>query len=73
VVDVNYHVFIKVKANNKVDELRETHTMRYLFAPEVGLICSDTGLRVQECHAFMGNQSPGFDTWTAVFIAIKDE
>jgi hypothetical protein len=66
-------VFIKDKANNKVEELRETHTMRYLFAPEIELLCDVSGLQMEQFYEFMGEQSPGFDTWTTVFIATKDK
>ena len=31
IVDVNYTVFIKVKETGKVEQLQETHQMRYLF------------------------------------------
>jgi SAM-dependent methyltransferase len=72
-VDVNYHILIRDKATGEVEELRETHTMRYLFAPEIKLLCNVSGLRMEQFYEFMGDQSPGFDTWTAIFIATKDE
>jgi SAM-dependent methyltransferase len=68
VVDVNYHVLIRDKHSGNVDELRETHKMRYLFAPEVNLLLEDAGLRLTQLREFMGEREPGFDTWTAVFI-----
>ena len=34
-VDVNYTVFIEDKSTGVVDQIRETHTMRYLFLPEL--------------------------------------
>jgi len=72
-VDVNYQVFIRDKSNDKVEELRETHTMRYLFAPEIELLCDASRLRMEQFYAFMGGQNPGFDTWTTVFITTKEE
>jgi len=44
VVDVNYHVFIRDKATQQVDELKDAHRMRYLFAPEVQLLLEAAGL-----------------------------
>lgn len=35
VVDVNYSVFIEEKATGKVEQVRESHRMRYLFLPEL--------------------------------------
>lgn len=34
-VDVNYTVFVKQKASGEISEISETHTMRYLFLPEL--------------------------------------
>jgi len=34
-VDVNYTVFIEVKKTGKVEQIQETHKMRYLFLPEL--------------------------------------
>jgi SAM-dependent methyltransferase len=72
-VDVNYRILIRDKASGKVEELRETHTMRYLFAPEIELLCNVSGMQMEQFCEFMGDRSPGFDTWTTVFIATKDE
>ena len=71
VVDVNYHVLIRDKQSGAVEELRETHKMRYLFAPEVQLLLEDAGLRLTQIREFMSEREPGFDTWTAVFIGTK--
>ena len=71
VVDVNYHVLIRDKQSGKVDELRETHKMRYLFAPEVELLLAAAGLRLTRVSEFMSAREPGFDTWNAVFVGTK--
>lgn len=34
-VDVNYDVFIKNKAENEIEQLSEMHRMRYFFLPEI--------------------------------------
>ena len=72
-VDVNYHILIRDKATGEVEELRETHTMRYLFAPEVGLLFDASCLRMKELCGFRSAQIPGFHTWNAVFIGTKEE
>lgn len=68
-VDVNYHVVIDSKATGARDELRETHTMRYLFSPEIELFLEQAGLRLADSAEFQSNRPLGFDTWSAVFVA----
>ncbi len=72
-VDVKYHVFVRDKSDGRVEELSETHTMRYLFAPEVQLLLSAAGLRTKQLHEFMSERDPGFHTWSAVFVAAREE
>jgi len=68
-VDVNYHVQIENKLSRARDELRETHTMRYLFVPEVELLLDGAGLALRDSMEFSSNRELGLDTWTAVFVA----
>jgi hypothetical protein len=60
---------VKDKASGALEELRETHTMRYLFAPEVELLLEASGLRLKKTEEFMGSGGLGFSSWTAVFLA----
>ena len=62
-VDVNYQVFIKEKNTGSVEELQETHQMRYLFQPEVDLLFADSRLKLLESREWMTKREPGFDTW----------
>src|SRR5450432_2567260 len=71
-VDVNYHVLVKDKQGGALDEFSETHTMRYLFVPEVELLLESAGLRLKDAHEFQSNRPLGFDTWTAVFVAVHE-
>jgi SAM-dependent methyltransferase len=71
VVDVNYHVLIRDKQSGAVEELRETHAMRYLFAPEVQLLLDGAGLKLLALREFMSERDPGFDTWNAVFVGAR--
>ena len=70
-VDVNYRVQITDKQDGAVQELRETHSMRYLFSPEVELLLEASGLELKASMEFMTNKPLGVDTWTAVFVATK--
>lgn len=69
VVDVNYHVFIRDKANGEAEELKETHRMRYLFRPEIEFFLAQSGLTPIDSSEWMSGKAPGFDTWGVCFLA----
>ncbi len=68
VVDVNYTLIIKDKNTQKVEELQETHRMRYLFEPEIRLFCSQTGFKLIKSFAWMRDNEPDFTTWSACYV-----
>jgi SAM-dependent methyltransferase len=68
-VDVNYHVFVKDNQSGAVEELKETHTMRYLFSPEVELLLEAAGLRLLKSEEFLTSANLTFRSWSAVFVA----
>jgi len=70
-VDVNYQVFIQDKLSGHTEQISETHTMRYLFAPEIELLFDATGLRLLQLSEFMGERDPSSETWNALFIGTK--
>lgn len=75
-VEVNYQVFIQDKASGVVEELWETHRMRYLFRPEIELFLAGNGLSITESTEWMTGKQPGFDTWGVCFITenqMRDE
>lgn len=67
-VDVNYQVFIKDKNTGAVEDIQETHTMRYLFKPEIELLFTQGDFKLIECQEWMSNHQPGFDTWGVYFV-----
>ena len=67
-VDVNYHVFITDKSSGAVEEVRETHRMRYLFRPEVDLFAHIAGLEIIETGEWITSAEPGFATWGVYFV-----
>jgi SAM-dependent methyltransferase len=69
IVDVNYQVSIRNKSDGSVEELRETHRMRYLFTPEVVCFLSQHGLKLLDSFEWMSGREPGFDTWGVCFVA----
>jgi SAM-dependent methyltransferase len=69
VVDVNYTVLVHDRKTDKRDTLRETHRMRYLFAPEIELLLSTNGMSLTASYEWMGGRPPGLHSWAACFVA----
>lgn len=67
-VDVNYQVFIKDKITGTVEELQETHKMRYLFEPEIEFLCRANQLAPIESSEWMTGNKPGLNTWGVYFV-----
>ena len=67
-VDVNCQVFIKDKMSNAVEELRETHAMRYLFKHEIDYLFDQVGIQLIDYREWMTNKVAGFDTWGIYFM-----
>lgn len=70
-VDVNYLVFIRDKASGKIDEVRESHRMRYLTLDEIQSFSREAGLRVLDAREWMTGRQPGSDTWGVCAVAGK--
>ena len=69
VVDVNYVVEVTDIASRATETLTETHTMRYLFSPEIELALETAGMKLVDANAWMSAEPPGFGSWAAVFVA----
>ena len=67
-VDVCYTVFITEKKTGAVQEIHETHTMRYLFTPELMLMLANIGFKILASEEWMTKKALGFDTWGALFV-----
>lgn len=67
-VDVCYTVFITDKISGTTQVLNETHTMRYLFSPEIEFMLSCAGFKIIAGEEWMTKKTLGFDTWGALFV-----
>ncbi len=72
VVDVNYTVFIEVKETGKVEQVRETHRMRYLFLPELENVLRGGGFQLVVPLAWMTDLPPSSDHWAGFVVASRD-
>lgn len=69
-VDVQYRICILNKADDRLEELNETHHMRYLFRPEVELLLEANDLRPVLFEEWLSGREPGFESWNVVFCVV---
>lgn len=70
-VNVNYTVFIEDKENGKVEKLRETHRMRYLFMHELDLMLHRNGFNVITRRQWMNDCDLSSTSWNGFVVANK--
>lgn len=69
IVDINYTVLVYDRKTATVETLRETHSFRYLFRPEVELLLAANGMSLVTSHEWMTDLAPGPHSWSACFVA----
>ena len=69
VVVVNYTVSIRDLQNGQATELREAHSMRYWFLPELRFLAKQAGLRIVDAGGWLAQQPPSLDDWNAWMLA----
>lgn len=69
-VDVHYAVFIQAKATGKLEQVRETHRMRYLSLPELALLRANA---FEECAtlAWMSEVPPSLRSWAGFQVLAR--
>lgn len=72
-VDVNYDIMIINKDDHTLSNIEETHRMRYLFTPEIELMLNKSGFELLDCIDCDNLRQVTFNSWTAYFIARKQE
>ena len=68
-VAVDYEIFIRDKVSGDIERINETHSMRYLFAPEVDLLLREHGMQPIHSEEWMTGKPIGSDSWGACFVA----
>jgi SAM-dependent methyltransferase len=68
IVEVNYSLFVKDLNNGAIEELKETHRMRYLFETEIALLLKQTGLQSSVYGEWMTSKTPGLNSWSVYCI-----
>ncbi|HBT61438.1 MAG TPA: SAM-dependent methyltransferase [Elusimicrobia bacterium] len=67
-VEVKYQLRIKWKTTGKREEVRETHLMRYVFAPEIARLAQDCGFKVLSAVEWLTGRPLGRRVWSACFV-----
>ena len=71
VVDVHFQVLAQSGLEGPWQELSETHSMRYLFLPELEYFLHRAGLKLVATEEFLTGGPLGEHTWNATLIARK--
>lgn len=70
-VEVNFEVAITAKSDASLRTLHETHTMRYLFLPEVKALLAQTGFTLLCAEEWLSGHPPSINTWNVCCVARK--
>ena len=70
-VDVNYTVFISPKGDNQTQTIKESHHMRYFFAPELRLLLENSGFELISLVEWITGDEPSFDSWSSTVVAVR--
>ncbi len=68
-VEVNYQIFLSSRDGLTHNHFRETHSMRYLFQPEVKAFLENNQFKLLQCREWITNNTPGFDSWNVYFLS----
>ena len=68
VVDVNYIIKIQDKKTGNEENIKETHSMRYLFTPEIELFIKIADFKLIDSHEWLSGKIPSDGTWSVSFI-----
>lgn len=71
-VDVNYTIFATEKRSGDIEQIRETHCMRYLFLNEIDRLLAGAGFSRVRVEEWMTGVEPSIDTWGVCVVARKD-
>jgi SAM-dependent methyltransferase len=71
IVAVHYQLLVIDKQSHQVEEVVETHSMRYFFQPEIEPILSAEGFELVEFSAWPDGSLPSPDTWGVAVVAKK--
>jgi len=69
VVDVNYEVMVINKKTGKVQVIKEVHSMRYFFRPELEILLEEAGFKLVDNIDCRTLGATDYSSWTSYFVA----
>ena len=69
-MDVNYTILIREKNTDKVEEIKETHKILYLFQTEVDQMLSLSELSLINAQEWLSSSELSFSAWNGCFVAV---
>jgi SAM-dependent methyltransferase len=70
IVDVHYTLFIEERASGTIARLQETHSMRYLFLPELCELAAEW-FEPLDSRAWLADSPPDTSTWSAFTTMVR--
>ena len=71
VVHVNYEINIVDKVTSREQNIKERHSMRYFFIPELSYFLKTAGFTVDSYYEWKRHDRPNTDSWNVVIVAKK--
>lgn len=70
-VDVNYEIIVEEKSSAHFATIKETHSVRYFFKPEIELLFEKFGLEMLAAEEWLTGKEIGSNTFGVCFVAKK--
>lgn len=67
-VDVHYQILDLNNKNSQFNSLKELHSMRYYFKPEIQFFCQLSSFELLGSYAWLTEEYPSEDNWGACFV-----
>ncbi|MBF0312221.1 MAG: methyltransferase domain-containing protein [Oligoflexia bacterium] len=71
IVEVHYDLLMKNQKTNELHEIKEMHSMRYLFHPEILEFLAGCGLELIHYGEFLSDKQLTANTWNAYYVCKK--
>lgn len=70
-VDIKFKMTVKNKIDGKMRHFSETHSVRYMFIPEIQNMLEDNGFELVSFSEWMSSKKPSTESWYACIVAKK--
>jgi hypothetical protein len=71
IVDVHFEILVENKCSGRLEKLRELHSMRYFFLPEIKFFAEKAGLSVVNFYKWLTKKPLSNKSWYGLAILEK--